>query len=80
MIKENQYPITFSTNDLYASGHNDTILGIKTYYEQQWLSRGISIKYVQFKLQKRTQFIEPEIEIEHDNYRSFGRNNIQLTV
>ena len=37
----------------------------------------ISIKYIQFMLKNTDNFIEPDIEIEHDTYRSFGRNNIQ---
>lgn len=74
MVNINQYPVVFSSNDLYASDLQDPILSIKTFYEQQWLSRGLTIKYIQFELEKRDQFVEPEIEIEHDSYRSFGRN------
>ena len=74
MVKEIAYPVLFETNDLYASNWEDPILSIKTYYEQQWLSRGISIKYIKFVLERRQDFVEPHIEIEHDNYRSFGRN------
>ncbi|MEI8272426.1 MAG: tRNA (guanosine(46)-N7)-methyltransferase TrmB [Paludibacter sp.] len=77
MVKSNHYPIIYSTDNLYSSELTDPILGIKTYYEQQWLSRGISIKYIQFMLKNTDNFIEPDIEIEHDTYRSFGRNNIQ---
>ena len=75
MLKSNQYPLNFSTNDLYVSDMSNPVLSIKTYYEKQWLSRGLSIKYIQFVLEKRTAFIEPETEIEYDSYRSFGRNN-----
>jgi len=53
----------------------DDILGIKTYYEQQWLARGLDIKYLKFELQQREQFMEPDVEIELDPYRSFGRSN-----
>ena len=74
MVSANHYPVTFSNEDLYASDLKDPILGIKTYYEQQWLERGITIKYIQFKLEKRNEFIEPDLEIEHDVYRSFGRS------
>ena len=74
MVNINRYPVVFLTNNLYASDLNDPILGIKTYYEQQWLSRGITIKYIQFVLENKAEFIEPDIEIEHDAYRSFGRN------
>jgi len=74
MVKENNYPVVFSNADLYASDLQDPILGIKTYYEQQWLERGITIKYIQFVLEKRNEFTEPDAEIEHDTYRSFGRS------
>jgi len=74
MVKANNYPIKFSTADLYNSDLQDSILDIKTFYEQQWLARGISIKYIQFVLEKRESFIEPDIEIEKDEYRSFGRS------
>lgn len=74
MVRANQYPIAFSTDNLYSSDLHDPILGIKTYYEQQWLGRGLTIKYIQFLLEKRTDFVEPDIEIENDSYRSFGRN------
>lgn len=74
MVKENHYPVNFCNADLYHSGSADPILAIKTYYEQQWLDRGITIKYIQFLLQHRETFVEPETEIEHDAYRSFGRS------
>jgi tRNA (guanine-N7-)-methyltransferase len=74
MVKANNYPVLFSNDDLYASGLVDPILNIKTYYEQQWLERGLTIKYIKFTLEKRDTFIEPDIEIEYDSYRSFGRS------
>ena len=79
MVKENKLPVIFSTDDLYSSDFQDPVLGIKTYYEQQWLNRGLTIKYIQFVLEKREEFVEPDVEIEHDSYRSFGRNrNIKI--
>ena len=77
MVKTNHYPVVFSTDNLYASGLKDPILEIKTFYEQQWLERGLTIKYIKFLLEKRSDFIEPDIEIEHDVYRSFGRSKRQ---
>ncbi len=74
MVKANNYPVKFCTDNLYQSDLVDPILSIQTYYEQQWLSRGINIKYIQFVLEKREKFTEPDIEIEKDSYRSFGRN------
>lgn len=78
MVNINQLPVVFSTDNLYASDLQDYILSIKTYYEQQWLGRGLTIKYIQFLLENRDEFIEPDIEIEHDAYRSFGRSKIHV--
>ena len=77
MVNANHYPIVFSTDNLYESELHNPILSIKTYYEQQWLERGLTIKYLQFLLEKRVDFTEPNVEIEHDSYRSFGRNKRQ---
>lgn len=74
MVKLNQFPVKVCTNDLYASDYIDPILEIKTYYEQQWLGRGLSIKYIQFVPLHNSLLLEPDIEIEHDSYRSFGRS------
>ncbi|MDD4777101.1 MAG: tRNA (guanosine(46)-N7)-methyltransferase TrmB [Fermentimonas sp.] len=74
MIEENQLPVLFDTDDLYNSLHEDDILGIKTYYEQQWLECGLTIKYIKFICKEKTDWKEPDIEIEKDDYRSFGRS------
>ena len=75
MIKANQYPVMFQNNDLYHSDFSDDkILSIKTFYEQQWLERGLTIKYIKFNLQHKEQFIEPDVEIEYDSYRSYNRS------
>lgn len=74
MIEENAFPVEFMTEDLYHSGLADDILGIKTYYEQQWLDRGLSIKYIKFLLPQDTTLKEPDIEIELDSYRSYNRS------
>ena len=74
MVKANRYPVLFSNDDLYHSGLTDNILSIKTYYEQQWLDRGLTIKYIKFVCEERDELVEPEVEIEHDPYRSFNRS------
>ncbi|GAB1416221.1 tRNA (guanosine(46)-N7)-methyltransferase TrmB [Paludibacter sp.] len=74
MIKANNYQVVSATDNLYETIFDDPILNIKTFYEQQWLERGLNIKYIKFMLEHRDDFIEPEIEIEKDSYRSFGRN------
>jgi tRNA (guanine-N7-)-methyltransferase len=74
-INENRFKVQVNTNDLYASGLADEILSIRTYYEQQWLDRGKKIKYLRY-LPHGNHLKEPEVEIELDDYRSFGRNNV----
>ncbi len=73
MIEANHYPVNICTDDLYNSGLANDILSIRTCYEQQWLERGLSIKYIQFICEERDSLTEPEIEIEYDSYRSFNR-------
>ncbi len=74
MAKANNFPILFNNNDLYHSGLMDDILSIKTYYEQQWIERGLNIKYIKFVDEKRDTLVEPDVEIEYDPYRSFNRS------
>ncbi len=76
MAKANGLKILASTHDLY---HDDVasdiaaLRNIQTYYESQWLGRGISIKYLSLQIEKRDNWIEPDVEIELDSYRSYGR-------
>lgn len=74
MIRANNLPVVIQTDDLYHCGWADEILSIQTFYEKQWLMRGLNIKYVQFNLPQRTVWHEPDVEIIPDDYRSFGRN------
>jgi tRNA (guanine-N7-)-methyltransferase len=73
LVHLNRFEIQAESNNLYESEILDETLQIKTFYEKQWLSRGITIKYIAFKLNEG-EFTEPDIEIEHDEYRSFGRS------
>jgi tRNA (guanine-N7-)-methyltransferase len=73
MAIENRFELIRKTEDLYQSDLLDDVLSIQTYYEKQWLDRGLSIKYLAFKLSHQEQLKEPEVEIEKDPYRSFGR-------
>ena len=74
MIEENKLPVLFVTEDLYHSDLVDDILGIQTYYEQQWLERGLNIKYIKFVLPQEGELVEPDKEIELDTYRSYNRS------
>ncbi len=74
MVQKNGFQVEFQTDDLYHSGLVDKILGIQTYYEQQWLDRGLTIKYMKFRLPREGVWEEPEVEIELDDYRSYNRS------
>ena len=74
MVEENHLTVEELTDDLYHSGRTDDILNIRTYYEQQWLDRGMNIKYLRFRLPQEGELREPDVEIELDNYRSYNRS------
>ena len=69
----NNFNVRKKCDDIYSDENRDDVLNIKTYYERQWLSRGKTIKYLQFELPHSDRFVEPEVEIEFDDYRSYGR-------
>ena len=77
LCRENGIIPDADTDNLYASELVDDILSIRTYYVQQWLDRGLTIKYLRFPLEHGTALREPEVEIEHDTYRSFSRGELQ---
>ena len=80
MVQENHLPVEFRTDNLYhtLAAEEDKevcqILGIRTYYEQQWIDRGLNIKYLKFRLPQAGTLVEPDVEIELDSYRSYNRS------
>ena len=74
MVAENKFEVIRQTDDLYNSEILDDVLSIQTFYEKQWLDRGLSIKYLSFRLNHHEPLREPDVEIKKDPYRSFGRN------
>lgn len=82
MLRINGYKVLVDNKDLYGPlTLNDRCAerlrdatALQTHYEQQWLDRGMSIKYLCWELTAREAFEEPTIEIEKDTYRSYGRN------
>lgn len=91
MLSENQYNVMFDIEDIYSTpmvnkAPNTTaeqleegLLSLRTHYEQQWLDRGLTIKYLCWQLTPKNEFVEPTIDIEHDTYRSYGRNYVSPT-
>ena len=70
----NALPVKECIDDVYAQESVSDILSIRTYYESQWLERGLTIKYISFGLAGKTSFVEPDVEIELDEYRSYNRS------
>ena len=89
MVKENAYPLLVDTCDLYNTeqvslvGNRESDIeearALQTHYEHQWLDRGLTIKYLRWQLPANPSLIEPEIDIEKDSYRSYGRNYVSTT-
>lgn len=83
MLEVNHLNIIADTDDLYNARSAMHIAHcalseatmLQTHYERQWLSRGMTIKYLCWQLGcEDCAWVEPDIEIEHDTYRSYGRN------
>lgn len=74
MVAANSLDCDIDTADLYHSDVATDILSIRTFYEQQWLARGLTIKYISWLLDHDTPLVEPLVEIEPDGYRSFHRD------
>lgn len=74
MAEANGFVKEVDTDNLYQSGMADEILSIKTAYERQWLERGMNIRYLRIVVTQKSPLVEPDIELEPDEYRSFGRS------
>lgn len=75
MLRINGYKVLVNNKDLYGQPEGlEDATALQTHYEQQWLDRGMTIKYLCWELEPRTPKQEPTIEIEKDSYRSYGRN------
>lgn len=76
LVELNGFEILMNTDDLYGSGLADPVSSIKTFYEQQWLSRGKKIKLLSFRLPSEGEIKEPEADdIERDDYHAMARFN-----
>lgn len=81
LVELNGFEVLTDTDDLYGSGLADPVSSIKTFYEQQWLSRGKTIKLLSFRIGEG-EIMEPETEdIAKDDYHSeFGRHGAQCAM
>ena len=77
MVEKNSLPVLMQTENLYHEAQLDdatrSILSIHTYYENQWIERGLNIKYLKFRLPKDGALEESDVEIPLDEYRSYKR-------
>lgn len=58
LIKHNNLPLIFASEDLYASDYENELLSIKTFYEKMWLEEGKPIHYLRFQLNEEKEFVE----------------------
>ena len=81
MARLNNFPVVADFADLYgadADAEADPALReIRTYYERQWLARGLTIKYLAFGLPAEGDLQEPADEIPLDTHRSFSRGTLE---
>lgn len=76
LVELNGFEVLAQTDDLYGSGMADPVTSIKTFYEQQWLSRGKKIKLISFRLPAEGELMEPEADdIPKDDYHAAARFN-----
>ena len=75
MLRLNDFPILADTDNLYEQKGEQwqEAQALQTHYEHQWLERGMNIRYLCWRMQRKNELKEPEIEIEKDTYRSYGR-------
>lgn len=78
MVEKNQLPVDFCTEDLYHDERSTqnvepATLSVQTYYEKMWMTRGLNIRYMRWHLPQQQALMEPDIEIELDEYRSYHR-------
>ena len=81
MARHNGLEILDRGTDIHAERPaDDPLVAIRTHYEQQWLDRGLSIKYLCFRPDASKTLAEPpEAEdIPMDTYRSYSRGYIQM--
>jgi tRNA (guanine-N7-)-methyltransferase len=62
LIAQNHFKIDVLTDDLYASGYDNEILSIKTFYENIWLSEDKKIHYIRFNIDTNNIITEPPDE------------------
>lgn len=76
LLEANSWQPLADTDDLYHSPVAATLPDIRTHYEQQWLQRGKTIKYLAFPLPQNAEILDTDAEIPLDDYRSYHRDQL----
>lgn len=80
LCRHNNLEICNDITDVHgeSTDHIPDILRILTHYERQWIDRGLTIKYLSFRLPE-VEVEEPEgaEDIEKDTYRSYSRGELE---
>ena len=62
VITENNLPVEECNTDIYGTGLADETLSVKTAYESRYLSEGLPITYIRFRLDGKTEFAVPDFD------------------
>lgn len=76
LLAHNALTPEFDTDDLYASTPEalpSYVTDIRTFYEQQWLGRGKSIKFLSFRSPAKPLSNPDEQDIPRDDYHAYPR-------
>lgn len=78
LVGLNGFHVDECSADIYGEGLRDASTAIKTFYEEQWLSRGKKIKLITFRMPVESDISDPaEDDIERDDYHSYPRGIMQ---
>lgn len=75
LAEVNGFEILRDYTDLHSSGLDDPATGIRTFYEDQWISRGKSIKLLSIRGGNEILVEPEEDDIERDDYHSVTRHS-----
>jgi len=75
LVKGNDLPLVFASEDLYGSQQDELVHGIRTYYENRFIAKGLNILYLKFRLTGQKEIIETENSNEPGDLESLSGQN-----
>lgn len=81
LARQNGLSVIEHNDDIYGSGRADELLSIKTFYEANFLSQGIPITYMAFRIDNKKPLFEPEWDQEpyEQKYKTLTRADGHVT-